>query len=121
MSELKGVKYGKLFDRGDAEEFLNSKDIWNHPIITDRNNKESYEVADLMAEFANTRQGWISVGDRLPEKATWSGDLVIVHTEEGYTYMGLYEGEDAEDWLDKFYDSGHITHWMPLPDSPKDN
>ena len=31
-----------------------NKDIWNHPIITDRNGLESYEVADLMAEFANS-------------------------------------------------------------------
>jgi hypothetical protein len=31
------------------------KNFWgrNHPRIADRNNKESYEVADLMAEFAN--------------------------------------------------------------------
>lgn len=40
-------------DRFDAEEWLGeNKDIWNHPIVTDRNEKESYEVADLMAEFA---------------------------------------------------------------------
>lgn len=45
-------------DRSDAEEFLgNKKDIWNHPRIADRNNKESYEVADLMAEFANYYAG----------------------------------------------------------------
>jgi len=37
-----------------AEDWLGeNKDIWNHPIITDRTDKESYEVADLMAEFAN--------------------------------------------------------------------
>jgi uncharacterized protein (DUF2267 family) len=40
-------------DRWDAEEFLGTKDIWNHPRITDRCDKESYEVADLMAEFVN--------------------------------------------------------------------
>lgn len=41
-------------DRWDAEEWLGkNKDIWNHPRITDRNDKESYEVADLMAEYAN--------------------------------------------------------------------
>lgn len=40
-------------ERFDAEEFLNKKDIWNHPIISDRNNINGYEVADLMAEFAN--------------------------------------------------------------------
>lgn len=41
-------------ERFDAEDWLGkNKDIWNHPIITDRTDKESYEVADLMAEFAN--------------------------------------------------------------------
>ena len=41
-------------ERFDAEDWLGeNKDIWNHPRITDRNDKESYEVADLMAEFAN--------------------------------------------------------------------
>jgi len=38
----------------DAEDFLqDKKDIWYHPRIGDRNNKESYDVAALMAEFAN--------------------------------------------------------------------
>ena len=41
-------------ERFDAEDWLGEKkDIWNHPRITDRSDKESYEVADLMAEFAN--------------------------------------------------------------------
>ena len=40
-------------ERFDAEDWLGqNKDIWNHPRVTDRNNKESYEVADLMADFA---------------------------------------------------------------------
>ena len=44
-------------DRWDAEEWLGkNKDIWNHPRVTDRNDKESHEVADLMAEYAN----WLS-------------------------------------------------------------
>ena len=44
-------------NRWDAEEWLGkNKDIWNHPRVTDRNDKESYEVADLMAEYAN----WLS-------------------------------------------------------------
>ena len=40
-------------ERFDAEDFLNTKDIYNHPIITDRENVNGYEVADLMAEFVN--------------------------------------------------------------------
>ena len=48
----------ELVYRSDAEEWLSeNKDIWNHPRITDRNNKESYELADLMAEYAN----WINL------------------------------------------------------------
>ena len=35
-----------------GEEFLQSKDIWNHPTLTDRNNKECYDVAELLEEYA---------------------------------------------------------------------
>ena len=41
-------------DRWDAEEWLQEhKDIWNHPMVTDRTETNGYEVADLMADFAN--------------------------------------------------------------------
>jgi len=41
-------------DKWDAEEWLqHNKDIWNHPMVTDRTETNGYEVADLMAEFAN--------------------------------------------------------------------
>ena len=43
-----------LCERDDAEDFLSTKDIWNHPRISDRTDMESYEVADLMAEFAQS-------------------------------------------------------------------
>lgn len=46
-----------LADRWDAENFLIEKGISNHPIVSECNNKESYEVADLMAEFANNYYG----------------------------------------------------------------
>ena len=49
------VSFSLPIERFDAEDWLGeNKDIWNHPIITDRNGLESYEVADLMAEFANS-------------------------------------------------------------------
>jgi hypothetical protein len=41
-------------DRWDAEDFLIEKGISNHPHIQDSvTGKKDYEVADLMAEFAN--------------------------------------------------------------------
>ena len=39
-------------NRMTGEEFLQSKDIWNHPTLTDRNNKECYDVAELLEEYA---------------------------------------------------------------------
>jgi len=42
-------------DDWDAEEFLNSKDIYDHPMISDRLNNNGYEVASLIAEFYNKR------------------------------------------------------------------
>jgi len=39
-------------DISDAEDFLASKDIFNHPYIGDRLNN-SHEVAKLLVEFAN--------------------------------------------------------------------
>lgn len=57
MSKIEETKTNKLTlscERFDAEEWLNDhRDIWNHPSITDRNGKQSYEVADLMADFVN--------------------------------------------------------------------
>jgi hypothetical protein len=44
----------KEADRFDAEQWLGEKrDIWNHPMVSDRTNTNGYEVADLMADFAN--------------------------------------------------------------------
>jgi len=41
----------------DGEEFLQSKDIWNHPRVSDRNNAESYDVAELIDEYAKKMGG----------------------------------------------------------------
>jgi hypothetical protein len=38
----------------EAEEFLQSKDIFHHPYVIDRTDSNSYELADLLVEFFNT-------------------------------------------------------------------
>ena len=35
-----------------SEKFLQSKDIWNHPYITDRTESHGYEVRQLLEDFA---------------------------------------------------------------------
>jgi len=34
-----------------GEEFLQSKDIWNHPMLVDRNMVKDYIVAELLEEY----------------------------------------------------------------------
>lgn len=34
-----------------GQEFLESKDIWHHPLVSDRLNVKIYEVSDLLDEF----------------------------------------------------------------------
>ena len=44
---------GSFPDYDDAEIFLQEeKDIYNHPYLSNRNNDNSYDVADLLVEFA---------------------------------------------------------------------
>ena len=56
MSKIMNIEkeiFREEADRWDAEEYLNGLDIWNHPSITDRNDIKSFEVAGIMADFAN--------------------------------------------------------------------
>ena len=65
---------------------------------------------------------WISVKERLPEHLT----SVIVHRKDGGIFMWEYFNTSQTDdcWIDdsmnvySFYD---VTHWMPLPEPPKED
>ena len=127
-----------LCERDDAEDFLQTKDIWNHPRISDRTDKESYEVADLMAEFAQkfatlhaqkiadkmVSERWINVKDGLPMKDGKSSIYCLVNSEyDGIVvrpYNEYHKCWDTEDADDYYCDAvgGKITHWMPLPNPP---
>jgi hypothetical protein len=63
---------------------------------------------------------WISVEDRLPEKFA---DVLCLYPSRGYRsntmvvdYMETEDGYFAEQ-----FKYGVPTHWMPLPEPPKDN
>lgn len=60
---------------------------------------------------------WISVKDRLPEAKS----LVLgINAEEQRPYVMWFNGVC---WTFEEYviEDGIITHWMPLPDPPKEN
>ncbi len=62
-------------------------------------------------------QKWIPVTERLPN--LWE-TVIVCDTREQYVGACMYYGND--DWLhdDKLWDTSEITHWMPLPEPPKE-
>ena len=58
---------------------------------------------------------WISVKDRLPEYG--DGNVLIAY-KQGGIYIDSWD-EEYEEWDDAGIDDD-ITHWMPLPEPPKD-
>ncbi len=77
-------------------------------------------LADFMIANGVTVQEWISVKDRLPEEKV----NCIVHYKHAYCdnddYWAIgicfYDGEKFQmHWAYK------VTHWMPLPEPPKEN
>lgn len=61
-----------------------------------------------------SNKGWINVEDRLPERFV----PVIVCREDGRVEQGY---RDLNGWW-KVYGTRtkHVTHWMPMPEPPKE-
>ena len=62
---------------------------------------------------------WISVEDRLPEKQGY----YLVYTEEDGVFSAEYNPKRERcPWTDESegYCDFPVTHWMPLPEPPKE-
>ena len=59
---------------------------------------------------------WISVKERLPKH----GSIVFCYTK--YFYEVLQWDDDAEQWVGQYSVNAkhYVTHWMPLPEAPKE-
>ena len=107
------AKPGQLFaDAADAIEELNA--------YCD-NMSEAFAALEAIAPH------WIPVSERLPEKALksypkWPYSLwmLTVSGKEKRIEFGAYNVEEKE-WHDDFGEvMTGVTHWMPLPEPPKD-
>jgi hypothetical protein len=61
---------------------------------------------------------WISVKERLPgaNEDVWC----YSNRNGGYTFIG-YIGYHVRDWMENgSLHIGDVTHWMPLPEPPKE-
>ena len=74
-------------------------------------------VTNLLAHGV-TVQEWISVKDRLPEKGE---EVLVFDTRENWTGFAWLRPDETWTSLgfDFPFDLGEVTHWMPLPQSPK--
>lgn len=78
---------------------------------------EAQHLADHLIANGVTIQKWIPVTERLP--ANWCPVLVVLRGAK-ISLLGSYRG-DAWFW-EKFSTTFNreVTHWMPLPEPPKE-
>ena len=83
-----------------------------------------YEIADMIEdaptiEAEPVKQEWISVNDRLPEKMEW-----VLCACRGNIIEVLRYDHIMDDWdttmPNRGYFKNFVTHWMPLPEPPKE-
>lgn len=74
------------------------------------------DIADHLSAHGVTVQHWVSAGEILPK-----ADTIILVFVRGYVDVGWYDGNHDE-WRTGIVtlDNSEITHWMPLPEPPKE-
>lgn len=74
-------------------------------------------VADHLIANGVTIQKWIPVSERLPEKRE---TVLVCDARVGYINAWEYLGRD--EWLydSSIWETKEITHWMPMPEPPKE-
>jgi hypothetical protein len=101
------------------------KENYDNP--NDLSNLEGY-VEEFISEEGITNlydrlkgvSGWISVEDRLPEEGNryWCYVEEINSLGKSHFQWNCYYDETNKTWSDNFK-TMKVTHWMPLPESPK--
>ena len=87
----------------------------------DRQRKEALDMAIVDMKICDANNaGWISVKDRLPDE---QGTYLVFRKEPyGMITIAWYSGHE-NGWLaldGGFYADGVLTHYMPLPEPPKE-
>ena len=94
----------------------------NHPTWNELMQKAADAIEDLDNKLNLYRQGkisrWIPVTERLPEQ---DGTFITAYSKGGVSqnwYMVFHHGGGK--WYQNSEDTGEVTHWMPLPEPPKE-
>ena len=88
----------------------------------------SYKNSQEQGRFQETK--WISVNDRLPECIEKYGisKIVLCLDARGRAGFGIYQNGERQLYYEGWFTGGEvgencveITHWMPIPDPPKND
>lgn len=64
---------------------------------------------------------WISVNEKKPRAEYGEGDTVLTVNELGVMHLLYWDGSNWCEPTGECYDSQFkVTHWMPLPEPPKE-
>ena len=80
----------------------------------------SEEIAENLIAHGVTVQEWISVKDRLPEAG---GYVVCIAKRNPFSrFMPMVARIDKNGWVNPITGQyiSEITHWMPMPELPKE-
>lgn len=102
-------------------------DILNYLPWGQVSNHTAEEIADHLIANGVTVQRWIPVTERLPDEAPnseggSSSELVLVVVEDslGSRFVADDITVHGGEWVNFPFPEWEVTHWMPLPEPPKE-
>ena len=104
-----------LIDRDAVLSDINEEIEANQEYPEDKLIRKGLRIARKAIENAQTVNRWIPCSERMPEQ-----EVRILLFAAGEVYVGeLTDIKDLYDTDIGFMKSGHVTHWMPLPEIPE--
>lgn len=85
---------------------------------------QTYKLNELSGNYPVTPDGWISCSERMPENIPGSCKEYLVfdglNNKVHHDYWVVPDGDSAP--VASFWNhyGAHVTHWMPLPEPPKE-
>lgn len=77
-------------------------------------------ISALRAQQEKPSEGWISVKDKFPEVGDWNKNVLTI-SDVGQFRVAYYDGYCWRDLQKQCIGLlAPFTHWMPLPDPPKE-
>lgn len=105
-----------VIDRDAVLLDINEEIEANQEYPEDKLIRKGLRIARKCIENALAVNRWIPCSERMPEQ-----EVRILLFAAGEVYVGeLTDIKDLYDTDIGFMKSGHVTHWMPLPEPPKE-